>query len=84
MQRTLIKLPFKPVSPNQVVFRRTLKRDSKKIEGAQWIIETRGAYVQQMNTEMWKIPWDKRGSIVSEIIFQIPDLHNRQKSRQNI
>ena len=52
MQRTLITLPFKPVSPNQVAFCKTLKRDNKKIEGAQWIIETRGAYVQQMNTEM--------------------------------
>ena len=52
MQRTLILLPFKPVSPNQVVFCRTLKRHNKKIEGAQWIIETRGAYVQQLNTEM--------------------------------
>ena len=83
MQRTLITLPFKPVSPNEVAFCRTLKRNNKTIEGAS--VDHRDAWSTCTTNDHWDVINPLRqNSIVSEIIVQIPDLHNRQKSGQNI
>ena len=47
MQRFVKTLPFKPISPNQVAFYRTLKTKQENKRAHQWVKKTRGA-----NTEM--------------------------------